>query len=226
MKKHAQKRIKVSHYSLVKPLSSTYTKNTMAAVQELSSTSTSFPVTLSTGKSKENMKHTNNAHGRKRANSDKTIWKKNWFDVDQELPDITNPQKYAMITAYIKKINTYPTDDLTKLLYTLRVRAMILIFFGFDTFDNWELVSGYQKSINSYREFLSRDLALYAGWYEPRSKDEDDVIGGYQYAYALAASGEEEKIAEAGAKFTAADKMFGYVRHTKYLSSLKTSEDK
>jgi hypothetical protein len=65
--------------------------------------------------------------------------------------------------------------------------------------------------------FLCRDLAIHGGWNDYRSKEEDHIIGEYQLAYALCL---DDQFKAAGIVFTKADKMFGALRHAKYLLTL------
>jgi len=152
-----------------------------------------------------------NIHTKSESAEDKKTWKKNWFDVQEELKSANSAQRNGMIAAYIKKIDSYGPDDITKLLYTLRVRALILIFFNIE-----EIESGTNKNLHRWRSFLSRDLSTHGGWTD-RSNEEDSIIGEYQYAYALCESGNNE---EGGIVFTSADKKFGAVRHARYLATL------
>lgn len=151
---------------------------------------------------------------------DKTAFKKNWFDVKAELPKTGVPQRNAMVSTYIKKIDSYGDDDITKLLFILRVRALILIFFGLENIEMFDPMDARPQGGPKYgvcHAFLSRDVANHGGWSDHRSPEEDEVISGYQYAYALSAAGDD---VSAGRIFTEADEKFGKIRHAKYLLTL------
>lgn len=144
---------------------------------------------------------------------DKTIWKKNWFDVEKELPSVSFAQKVGMINSYIKKIKECKTEDLFKLLYQLRVRALIVIFFGLE-----EVEQEIEEPFVRYLKFLKIDISTNRGWNDYRDQNADAIITKYQYAYALSTAGFTE---QAGKAFTEADRLFGALRHAKYLLSLR-----
>jgi hypothetical protein len=160
----------------------------------------------------------------KKVEVDKTIWKKNWFDVGEELPYVKYSQRHAMLSSYISKINAYPHEDTAHLIYILRVRALIIIFFGLEIFESG-IPAGteYRDHFERWDKFVRRDLSIHNGWTDDRTNEEDDIIGKYQLSYALSVSGKDK---EAGDAFTLADKMFGLVRHRKYLIALNENENR
>lgn len=165
-------------------------------------------------------------------NGDKTAWKMNWFDATKELKTTNPVQRYYMLSSYINKIDTpSPKKDTYKrtdespviqLLYLLRVRAMAVMFFDINliTCYNDESFSAEESArMKMAWEFLNRDVSNHPGWYVPRSSVEDQVIQGYQYAYVLFTSDDEDLYEKGKFEFTKHDKLFGKIRHDLYLEN-------
>ncbi len=148
-------------------------------------------------------------------------WHKNWFDSRDELPTMHLKQKQSIIASLITKLDSDRTKShCQRLLYALRIRALIALFFCLDN----NRIEWPSKCI----EFLTRDLSTHPGW-KNRTFQEDEIISGFQLAYAkyigvadeLERSGDVEKYDE-GDSFSDADKLFGALRHANYVASISS----
>lgn len=150
-------------------------------------------------------KKNNNKRTKLSKSDDDIVWKKNWFDATKETENTSSAQRNYIVNALIKRFDSYEHEDAISLIFALRIRTLLVMFFE-----------------NNYSErhfaFLSRDFANHGGWFTTRTKQEDDIIQAFQYAYALCDEGHVDKGKDV---FTTADKELGLLRHNKYVETLK-----
>ena len=142
--------------------------------------------------------------------SDPKAWYKNWIDATTDIEKIDTRSRHHMISNLITKFAAKGRDQsVSSLLYLLRIRAMIVLFFGAS-----DSCAGSRKESAKWLAFLQKDYAGHGGWKMNRTKEQDDIIQGYQYTYALVLA---DRVDDAETEFTRADKEFGLVRHADYL---------